>query len=80
MVAWKDTCKAAGVGDTILTPYIDAELLAHNQTCALTVHGHEIEATGFAYNKCPHAPADRGNSERAEGHNIYILHSACFRR
>ena len=63
MVAWKDTCKAAGVGDTILTPYIDAELLAHNQTCALTVHGHEIEATGFAYNKCPHAPADRGNSE-----------------
>ena len=53
MVAWKDMCKAAGVGDTILTPYIDAELLAHNHLC---VDGHEIETTGFAY-KCPRLTA-----------------------
>jgi len=46
MAAWQDMCKAAGIGHTTLTPYIDAELLAHNH---LAVNGRAIEATGFVY-------------------------------
>lgn len=46
MEAWQEMCKAAGIGSTILTPYIDAELLNHNHLC---VDGQAITATGFAY-------------------------------
>jgi len=46
MEAWQEMCKKAGIANTILTPYIDAELLAHNHLC---VNGHAIEATGFKY-------------------------------
>ena len=46
MEAWRDMCRAAGIEHTVLTPHIDAELLAHNH---LAVDGHAIEATGFSY-------------------------------
>ena len=46
MEAWTAMCKAAGIHNTILTPYIDGELLAHNH---LAVNGAAIEKTGFQY-------------------------------
>ena len=46
MEAWQEMCQRAGIGHTTLTPYIDAELLAHNH---LAVNGRAIEATGFQY-------------------------------
>ena len=46
MEAWQEMCKAAGITNTTLTPYIDAELLAHHHLC---VNGHAIERTGFTY-------------------------------
>ena len=46
MEAWQQMCKSAGIAHTILTPYIDAELLAHTH---LAVDGRAIEATGFSY-------------------------------
>lgn len=43
---WSDLCKAAGITNTPLTPYIDQELLYNN---SLSVDGSAIEATGFKY-------------------------------
>lgn len=45
MDGWQEICKAAGV-NTMLTPHIDAELLAHNH---LSVDGRLIGTTGFVY-------------------------------
>lgn len=46
MSAWQEMCAKANIGHTTLTPYIDAELLAHNH---LSCDGKAITATGFAY-------------------------------
>lgn len=43
---WSDLCKAAGILNTPLTPYLDQELLYNN---SLSVDGSAIEATGFVY-------------------------------
>ncbi|KAJ3211046.1 hypothetical protein HDU67_004808 [Dinochytrium kinnereticum] len=44
---WSELCKAAGVTNTPLTPYLDKELLKDN---ALSVDGSKIEkALGFSY-------------------------------
>jgi len=43
---WADICKADGILNTPLTPYIDTELLMNH---ALSIDGNAIEATGFAY-------------------------------
>lgn len=44
---WADICKADGIMNTPLTPYIDTELLYNH---ALSVDGSAIEGTGFSYN------------------------------
>ena len=46
MEGWGAMCKAAGILNTPLTPYLDPELLAHNH---LAVDGRLITSTGFAY-------------------------------
>jgi len=43
---WSDLCKAAGIVNTPLTPYLDQELLYNN---SLAVDGSAIEAIGFTY-------------------------------
>eukprot|EP01094_Clydonella_sp_ATCC50884_P005000 TRINITY_DN13982_c0_g1_i1.p2 TRINITY_DN13982_c0_g1~~TRINITY_DN13982_c0_g1_i1.p2 ORF type:complete len:369 (-),score=115.00 TRINITY_DN13982_c0_g1_i1:53-1159(-) len=43
---WADICKADGILNTPLTPYIDTELLYNH---ALSVDGAAIEGTGFTY-------------------------------
>jgi len=43
---WADICKADGILNTPLTPYIDTELLYNH---ALSVDGSAIEASGFSY-------------------------------
>jgi len=43
---WSDLCKAAGILNTPLTPYLDQELLYNN---SLSIDGSAIEATGFVY-------------------------------
>jgi len=43
---WSDLCKAAGILNTPLTPYLDQELLYNN---SLSVDGAAIESTGFVY-------------------------------
>jgi len=46
---WSEVCKAAGIGNTPLTPYLDQELLYNN---ALTVDGTKIcKELGFKYSK-----------------------------
>eukprot|EP00030_Apusomonadida_sp_AF-17_P007591 a842022_269.p2 GENE.a842022_269~~a842022_269.p2 ORF type:complete len:381 (-),score=169.29 a842022_269:20-1132(-) len=45
---WSDLCKAAGIENTPLTPYLDLELLYNNH---LSCDGSAIEATGFAYER-----------------------------
>jgi len=51
---WSDLCKAAGILNTPLTPYLDQELLYNN---SLSVDGSAIEATGFVYD---HPKMDEG--------------------
>ena len=46
MPAWQQMCAHAGIAHTTLTPYIDAELLAHNH---LSCDGRAITQTGFSY-------------------------------
>ena len=46
MHGWASMCKKGGVLNTPLTPYIDAELLAHDH---LSINGRLIETTGFKY-------------------------------
>ena len=46
MTAWQQMCTKAGIASTTLTPYIDAELLAHNH---LSCNGTMITASGFVY-------------------------------
>ncbi|KXS16630.1 NAD(P)-binding protein [Gonapodya prolifera JEL478] len=43
---WADLCKAGGVANTPLSPYLDRELLKDNE---LYVDGGKIESTGFKY-------------------------------
>merc|ERR1711991_1159638 len=43
---WSDLCRAAGIDNTPLTPYLDQELLYNNH---LAVDGSKIESTGFTY-------------------------------
>jgi len=43
---WSDICKAAGIQNTPLTPYLDQELLYNN---GLSVDGSKVESLGFAY-------------------------------
>jgi len=43
---WSDLCKASGIANTPLTPYLDYELLLNNH---LSIDGTAIEATGFKY-------------------------------
>jgi len=43
---WSDLCKAKGITNTPLTPYLDEELLYNN---AYSVNGEKITKTGFNY-------------------------------
>jgi len=43
---WSDLCKASGIANTPLTPYLDSELLLNNH---LSIDGTAIEGTGFKY-------------------------------
>jgi len=43
---WSDLCKARGIMDTPLTPYLDEELL---YKCDQYLNGAKIESTGFSY-------------------------------
>jgi len=43
---WSDLCKASGIANTPLTPYLDYELLLNNH---LSIDGNAIEGTGFKY-------------------------------
>jgi len=43
---WSDLCKAKGITNTPLTPYLDEELLYNNSYC---VDGSKITTTGFTY-------------------------------
>lgn len=43
---WSEMCKAAGITNTPLTPYLDQELLYNN---SLAVDGSKIERMGFSY-------------------------------
>ncbi|KAI9326148.1 hypothetical protein DFJ73DRAFT_867078 [Zopfochytrium polystomum] len=43
---WSELCKAAGIVNTPLTPYLDKELLKDN---ALSVDGSKIKSIGFTY-------------------------------
>jgi len=43
---WSELCKAHGITNTPLTPYLDQELLYNN---SLSVDGTKIESTGFTY-------------------------------
>jgi nucleoside-diphosphate-sugar epimerase len=43
---WSELCKAHGILNTPLTPYLDQELLYNN---SLSVDGSKIESTGFTY-------------------------------
>jgi len=43
---WSELCKAHGINNTPLTPYLDQELLYNN---SLSVDGSKIESTGFTY-------------------------------
>ncbi len=43
---WSDLCKAKGITNTPLTPYLDEELLYNN---ALSIDGSKITTTGFEY-------------------------------
>jgi len=43
---WSDLCKAKGITNTPLTPYLDEELLYNN---AYSINGEKITKTGFSY-------------------------------
>ena len=43
---WSEMCKAAGINNTPLSPFLDQELLSNNP---LAVDGTKIESTGFKY-------------------------------
>jgi nucleoside-diphosphate-sugar epimerase len=43
---WSELCKAHGITNTPLTPYLDQELLYNN---SLSVDGSKIQSTGFTY-------------------------------
>ena len=43
---WSDLCKATGINNTPLTPYIDQELLYNY---AYSIDGTAVESTGFRY-------------------------------
>eukprot|EP01006_Ploeotia_vitrea_P002016 TRINITY_DN106210_c0_g1_i1.p1 TRINITY_DN106210_c0_g1~~TRINITY_DN106210_c0_g1_i1.p1 ORF type:complete len:376 (-),score=34.22 TRINITY_DN106210_c0_g1_i1:462-1562(-) len=46
MTPWADMCKEKGILNSVLSPYIDVELLYNNH---LTLDGSKIEGTGFQY-------------------------------
>jgi len=43
---WSEICKAGGISNTPLTPYLDQELLYNN---SLSIDGSKIEKLGFVY-------------------------------
>jgi len=47
LTPWSELCKAKGITNTVLSPYLDEELLYHN---SLSVDGNHIKTTGFTYN------------------------------
>jgi len=52
---WSELCKAKGIVNTPLTPYLDEELLYNN---SYSVDGTKITKTGFAYKKPTMTEAD----------------------
>jgi len=52
---WSDLCKAKGITNTPLTPYLDEELLYNN---ALSIDGSKITTTGFEYKHPKMSQAD----------------------
>jgi len=47
LTPWSELCKSKGITNTVLSPYLDEELLYHN---SLFVDGSKIKTTGFTYN------------------------------
>jgi len=46
LTPWSELCKNQGITNTVLSPYLDEELLYHN---SLAVDGKKITSTGFKY-------------------------------
>jgi nucleoside-diphosphate-sugar epimerase len=46
LTPWSELCKAKGITNTVLSPYVDEELLYHN---SLSIDGSAIKTTGFEY-------------------------------
>jgi len=46
LTPWSELCKSKGITNTVLSPYLDEELLYHN---SLSVDGSKIKSTGFSY-------------------------------
>lgn len=46
LTPWSELCKAQGITNTVLSPYLDEELLYHN---SLSVDGTKITTIGFQY-------------------------------
>lgn len=46
LTPWSELCKSKGITNTVLSPYLDEELLYHNN---LHVDGSKIKSTGFTY-------------------------------
>jgi len=46
LTPWSELCKTKGITNTVLSPYLDEELLYHNSLC---VDGSKIKSTGFTY-------------------------------
>jgi len=47
LTPWSELCKSKSITNTILSPYLDEEILYHN---SMFVDGTKIESTGFTYN------------------------------
>jgi len=63
---WSDICKAAGITNTPLTPFLDEELLYHH---FLSLNGTKITSTGFKYEH----PAPNVNDLKAVVSNFQDL-------
>jgi len=46
LTPWSELCKAQKITNTVLSPYLDEELLYHN---SLFIDGSKIKSTGFTY-------------------------------
>lgn len=47
LTPWSELCKQKGITNTVLSPYLDEELLYHN---SLFIDGSKIKSLGFTYN------------------------------